>query len=164
MPKLRNNDDQALKGLTFLITRFNQTKFSMPLKGFIRSIQSSESEHGDMPSQRTEEGFDQIAYKFLAKAEYSPQESTALRKLSFEAIGKNVHGLNSTQNILKQKDYAVQNSYTGLGYTPSTPVRIVIKKSSNHYIIVEENASPTPTKPSIFDRLGKPKSRTSVFD
>ena len=102
-----------------------------------------------MPSQRTKEGFDPIAYKLLAKAGYSPQESTALGKLSSEAIGKNVHGLNSTQNILKQKGYAVRNFYTSLGYTPPAPVRIVIKKSSNHYITAEENASPTPTKPSI---------------
>ena len=36
MPKLRNNEEQALKGLTFSITSFNQTKFSMPLKGFNR--------------------------------------------------------------------------------------------------------------------------------
>ncbi|GFS34942.1 hypothetical protein Acr_00g0036880 [Actinidia rufa] len=85
-------------------------------------------------------------------------------KLSSEAIGENVHGLNSTQNILKQKGDVVQNSHIGLGYTPPAPVRIVIKKSSYHYITTEENTSPTPTKPFVFDRLGKPKSRISVFD
>ena len=117
-----------------------------------------------MPSQRTEEGFDPIAYKLLAKAGYSPQESTALGKLSSEAIGKNVHGLNSTQNILKQKGYAVQNSHTSFGYTLPAPVCIVINKSRNHYITAEQNASPTLIKPFVFDRLGKPKSRISVFD
>ena len=62
----------------------------------MRPTQSSEMEHGDMPSQRTEEGFDPIAYKLLKNTKYSPQESTTLRKLSFEAIGENVHGMNST--------------------------------------------------------------------
>ena len=64
-----------------------------------------------------------------------------------------MHGFNSTQNILKQNGYAVQNSHTSLGYTQPAHVCIVIKKSSNHYIIAEENTSPTPTKPSIFDHL-----------
>ncbi|XP_057461067.1 uncharacterized protein LOC130751463 [Actinidia eriantha] len=164
MPKLRNSEDQDFKRLTFPITNFNQTKLFTPLKGFIRPLQGSEMEHGNMPSQRTKEGFDLIAYKLLAKAGYSPQESTTLGKLSSEAIGENMHGLNSTQNILKQKGYAVQNSHIGLGYTPPAPVRIVIKKSSSYHITAEENASPTPTKPSVFDRLGKPKSRTSIFD
>ncbi|GFY85495.1 hypothetical protein Acr_04g0002330 [Actinidia rufa] len=117
-----------------------------------------------MPSQRIEEDFYPIAYKLLTKAGYNPQESTALRKLSSEAIGENVHGLNSAQNILKQKGYTVQNSHTGLGYNPPTDVHIMIKKSSNHYITTEENTSSIPTKPSVFDRLGKPKSRTLAFD
>ena len=75
-----------------------------------------------------------------------------------------MHSLSSTQNILKQKGYAIQNSHTGLGYTPPAPVHIVIKKSSNHYITAEENTSPMLTKPSIFYRLSKSKSRISIFD
>ena len=39
-------------------------------------------EHDDMPSQRTEEGFDPIAYKLLEKAGYNSQKSIALGKLS----------------------------------------------------------------------------------
>ena len=64
MPKLRNSEDQVLKGLTFSITSLNQIKLSTPLKGFMRLAQSSKTEHGDMPSQRTEEGFDPIAQCF----------------------------------------------------------------------------------------------------
>ena len=48
----------------------------------MRPTQSFKTEHGDMLSQRTEEGFDLIAYKLLIKAGYSPQESTTLGKLS----------------------------------------------------------------------------------
>ena len=96
-----------MKSLTFPITSFNQTKLSTPLKRFVRPVQSSEMKHGDMPSQRIEEGFVPIVYNLLVKVRYNPQELTALGKLSSEAIGENVHGLNSTQNILKQKSYAV---------------------------------------------------------
>ena len=56
----------------------------------MRPTQSYETEHGDMPSQRIEEGFDPIAYKLLTNTGYSPQESTALGKLSSKAIRKNV--------------------------------------------------------------------------
>ena len=62
----------------------------------MRPAQSSKAEHGNMPSQRIKKVFDLIAYKLLAKARYRLQESTTLGKLSSEAIGKNVHGLNST--------------------------------------------------------------------
>lgn len=54
VPKLKKSEDQALKGLTLLVTNLNQTKLSTPLKGFMRPTQSPEVEYGNLPSQRTE--------------------------------------------------------------------------------------------------------------
>ena len=81
-----------------------------------------------------------------------------------EVTGEKAHGLNSTQKMLRRKGYVVKNSQVGLGFTPPTPVRIVIKKSSNHYITIDEESSPVPTKTSVFDRLGNIRQRTLVFD
>lgn len=54
--------------------------------------------------------------------------------------------------------------HVGLGFTPPPPVRISIKRTSNHYITVEDEASSTSASPTVFDRMKKRTGPISVFD
>ncbi|KAH7846488.1 hypothetical protein Vadar_014552 [Vaccinium darrowii] len=163
VPKLQNYEESALKGLTFPDTDLSKTKVAPPLKGFVRATNSPMVGDDNLPSQRTN-GFDPNAYKLLAKAGHNSKDSTTLGKLLPEVTGDKVHGLNSTQKMLKQHGYAVKDSKVGLGYTAPTPARIFIRRSSNNHITAEEVDSSTSPKVSVFDRLSAPKSRASVFD
>ncbi|KAH7865724.1 hypothetical protein Vadar_010358 [Vaccinium darrowii] len=163
VPKLQNCEESTLKGLTFPVTDLSQTKVAPPLKGFVRATNSPMVGDDNLPSQRTN-GFDPNAYKLLAKAGHNSKDSTTLGKLLPEVIGEKVHGLNSTQKMLKQHGYAVKDSKVGLGYTAPAPARIFIRRSSNNHITAEEVDSSTSPKVSVFDRLSAPKSRASVFD
>lgn len=58
----------ALKGLTFPLPKIETVKVDSPLKGFVRPKEAPAREHGTLPTTRTKEGFDPIAYKLLAKA------------------------------------------------------------------------------------------------
>ena len=66
--------------------------------------------------------------------------------------------------MLKQKDHTFSSSQAGIGYTPHAPVRIVMKKLTNHCITADEDAQSIATKPSVFDRIGEVNQRKSVFD
>ena len=149
VPKVKKEEDLALKGLTLPVTSINEMKVVPPLKESVCQTQNPKIEYDNLPTRRTDAGFDPNAYKLLAKAGYNPQDPNALGKLPVEVTGEKAYGLNSTQKMLRRKGYAVKNSQAGLGFTPPTPVRIVIKKSSNHYIAIDEESSPVPTKTSV---------------
>ncbi|KAL0448880.1 UNVERIFIED_CONTAM: hypothetical protein Slati_1444400 [Sesamum latifolium] len=63
---------------------------------------------------------------------YNPKEKPSLGKLPPEATGRMLHGLNTTQIMLKKKGHAVQDSRVGLGFTPPKPVRIAIRKKDGY--------------------------------
>ncbi|KAF8378386.1 hypothetical protein HHK36_029725 [Tetracentron sinense] len=161
-----NTDLKALNGLTFPVTKLISSTISKPpLKGFVRPSQGPEIEHGSLPTERTEEGFDPNAYKLLAKAGYDYKDPPLLGKLSCETTGENVHGLNRTQQKLKGKGYAVKSFKDGVGYSPPPPVRISSRKANAQYITtqsVDEDCVPV-AKTSVFDRISRPTSRVSVF-
>ncbi|KAK4397645.1 hypothetical protein Sango_1240000 [Sesamum angolense] len=50
------------------------------------------------------------AFKLIIKAGYNPKEKLSLRKLPPEATSKKLHGLNTTQMMLKEKRHAIQES------------------------------------------------------
>ncbi|KAF8405954.1 hypothetical protein HHK36_008032 [Tetracentron sinense] len=161
-----STDLKALNGLTFPITKLiSSTVSKPPLKGFVRPSQGPEIEHGSLPTERTEEGFDPNAYKLLAKAGYDYKDSPPLGKLSRQTTGENVHGLNRTQQKLKGKGYAVKSFKNGVGYSPPPPVRMSSRKANAQYITaqsVDEDCVPV-AKTSVFDRISRPTLRVSVF-
>ncbi|KAL0449415.1 UNVERIFIED_CONTAM: hypothetical protein Slati_1497900 [Sesamum latifolium] len=131
-----------------------------PLKGFVRPTQGPEEEHGETSNLQTAKGFDPKAYKLLVKAGYNPQDRDTLEKLSPEADGEQVHGLNATQKMLREKGHSIQSSRSGLGFTPHNPIRIAIKRASTNYTAEEEYSSTNDDKGKkverifVFDRLG----------
>ncbi|KAF8400375.1 hypothetical protein HHK36_013673 [Tetracentron sinense] len=161
-----STDLKALNGLTFPVTKLISSTISKPpLKGFVKPSQGPEIEHGSLPTERTEEGFDPNAYKLLAKAGYDYKDPPPLGKLSCETTGENVHGLNRTQQKLKGKGYVVKSFKDGVGYSQPPPVRISSRKANAQYITaqsVDEDCVPV-AKTSVFDRISRPTSRVSVF-
>ncbi|KAL0440649.1 UNVERIFIED_CONTAM: hypothetical protein Sradi_0003800 [Sesamum radiatum] len=105
-------------------------------------------------------GFDPKAYKLLVKAGYNPQERDALGKLSPETEGGQTYGLNATQKMLREKGHSVQNSRSGLSFTPHNPVQLTIKRASANYTAEEKYSSTNDNKGkkveciSVFNRLG----------
>ncbi|KAL0455728.1 UNVERIFIED_CONTAM: Retrovirus-related Pol polyprotein from transposon opus [Sesamum latifolium] len=73
-----------------------------PLKRFVPSTQEEEGEHEVLTIDEKE--FDPKTFKLLVKAGYNPKEKLSLGKLSPEATGKKLHGLNATQIMLKERD------------------------------------------------------------
>ncbi|XP_027181897.1 uncharacterized protein LOC113780281 [Coffea eugenioides] len=134
----------------------------MTLQGFVCPKEEPAVEHYSLPTNRIQEGFDPNAYKLLAKTAYNPNEKNALDKLPPEVTGEKTYGLTPTQKMLKERGYNVENSSMGLGYQPSSPVRIMIKRASCNY--VNEEMEVTSRKSYVFDRLKNKSKRTSVFD
>ncbi|XP_071923150.1 uncharacterized protein [Coffea arabica] len=132
------------------------------LQGFVRPKEEPAVEHYSLPTNRTQEDFDPNVYRLLAKASYNPNEKNALGKLPPEVTGEKTHGLTPTQKMLKERGYNVENSSMGLGYQPSSPVGIMIKRASCNYM--NEEMEVTNRKRFVFDRLGNKSKRTSVFD
>ncbi|XP_027174203.1 uncharacterized protein LOC113773791 [Coffea eugenioides] len=132
------------------------------LQGFVRLKEELAVEHYSLPTNRTQESFDPNAYRLLAKASYNPNEKNALGKLPPEVTGEKTHGLTPTQKMLKERGYNVENLSMGLGYQPSSAVRIMIKRASCNYM--NEEMEVTNRKRFMFDRLGNKSKRTSVFD
>ncbi|KAK4391468.1 hypothetical protein Sango_1924600 [Sesamum angolense] len=125
---------ELLKGLTLPLTQINMKQPSKPpLKGFLPSTQEEGGGHEALAID--ENGFDPKAFKLLIKAGYDPKEKLSLGKLSPEATGKKLHGLNATQIMLKEKGHAIQDSRVGLGFTPAKPVRIAIKSVNNNLFL-----------------------------
>ncbi|KAL0411007.1 UNVERIFIED_CONTAM: hypothetical protein Slati_3690400 [Sesamum latifolium] len=104
------------------------------------------------------------------------KENTNLGKLSPEAAGKKLYGLNANQVMLKEKGHAIQESRVGLGFTPPKLIRIGIKRASSNYVVeefssTEDDKRKESPRESVFNRLG-PHRRTvhgtsseqSVFD
>ncbi|KAL0455853.1 UNVERIFIED_CONTAM: hypothetical protein Slati_0924500 [Sesamum latifolium] len=160
----RKNDSSTMKAelskdLTLPLSQINFKQPSKPpLKGFVPSTQEEEEGHEALAID--EKGFNPKAFKLLVKTGYNPKEKLSLGKLSPEAMGKKLHGLNATQIILKEKGHAIQDSRVGLGFTPPKPVRIIIKRVSSNYIIkdflqlkmtrkkkIQENLSSTDSVP-----------------
>ncbi|XP_075095392.1 uncharacterized protein LOC142173674 [Nicotiana tabacum] len=108
-----------------------------------------------LPAKRTYEGFDPNAYKLLAKAGFDPNEPSKLGKLPPEAS-------NPAQKMMMEKGYPLKQSHEGLGYKQPPPISISIKRASCNYITAKKVSTMLNKKPSVFDRLAKP--RTSVFD
>ncbi|KAL0437701.1 UNVERIFIED_CONTAM: hypothetical protein Sradi_0478000 [Sesamum radiatum] len=113
--------------------------------------------------------------KLLVKAEYNPKEKLSLEKLPPEATGKNLHGLNATQIMLKEKRYAIQDSRIGLGFIPPKSVRIAIKRVSSNYIagefsLIEDDKGKRNLREFVFNRLRpnrtvcRASSKQFVFD
>ncbi|KAL0346400.1 UNVERIFIED_CONTAM: hypothetical protein Scaly_1656000 [Sesamum calycinum] len=122
----------SLKELVFPLTNIDARK-PQPLKGFVRLTQGSKKEQEEPSKLQIAKGFDLKAYKLLVKVGYNPQERDALGKLSLETEGGQTHRLNATQKMLREKGHSVQNSWSGLGFTPHNPVRITIKRASTNY-------------------------------
>ena len=125
-------------------------------------------EHSNLLGERTS-GFDPNAYKLMVKAGGSCQDLIPVGNYPNEVTKGNEHGLTNTQKMLREKGYAVENPKTGLGFIPPTPIRIPMKKASLQYIAIDSeevgaNVQTTPTRPSVFDRLGETSSRVSVFN
>ncbi|KAL0449509.1 UNVERIFIED_CONTAM: hypothetical protein Slati_1507300 [Sesamum latifolium] len=135
----------SLKELVLPLTNIDARK-PQPLKGFVRPTQGPEEEHGETSNLQTAKGFDPKAYKLLVKAGYNPQDRDTLGKLSPEADGEQVHGLNATQKMLREKGHSVQSSRSGLGFTPHNPIRIAIKRASTNYTAEEEYSSTNDDK------------------
>ncbi|KAL0440581.1 UNVERIFIED_CONTAM: hypothetical protein Slati_2541100 [Sesamum latifolium] len=106
-----------------------------PLKGIVPSTQEEGRGHEALVIDG--KGFDPKAFKLLIKVGYNPKEKLTPEKLSLEATGKKLHGLNAIQVMLKEKGHAVQDSRVGLGFTPPKPVRIAIKRVNNNYAMEE---------------------------
>ncbi|KAL0394749.1 UNVERIFIED_CONTAM: hypothetical protein Slati_4441100 [Sesamum latifolium] len=123
-----------------------------------------------------EKGFDPKSLKLLIKVGYHPKEKLSLGKLSPEATGKMLHGLNATQVMLKEKGHAIQDSRVCLGFTPPKHVRISIRRVSNNYVVegfssTEHDKEKENSRESVFSRLGLHRralhgiaSKQSVFD
>ncbi|KAL0454264.1 UNVERIFIED_CONTAM: hypothetical protein Slati_0765600 [Sesamum latifolium] len=146
----------SLKELVLPLINIDVRK-PQPLKGFIRPTQGPKEEHRETSNLQTAKGFDPKAYKLLVKAGYNPQDRDTLGKLSQEADGEQVHGLNATQKMLREKGHSVQSSRSGLGFTPHNPVWIAIKRASTNYTAEKEYSSTN-------DNKGKKVERISVFD
>ncbi|KAL0339390.1 UNVERIFIED_CONTAM: hypothetical protein Sangu_1461100 [Sesamum angustifolium] len=163
----RENDLSTLevelsKCLTLPLTQINMKQLSKPpLKGFVPSTQ--EEEGGHVALVIDEKGLDPKAFKLLIRAGYDPKEKLIFGKLSPEATGKKLHGLNATLIMLKERGHAIQNSRVGLGFTPPKLVCIAIKRVNNNY--VSKGFSPTENhkreenlRESVFNKLG-PKEK-----
>ncbi|XP_019229834.1 PREDICTED: uncharacterized protein LOC109210816 [Nicotiana attenuata] len=163
VPKARKVEDpsselqgKVLGDFTLPIKRNDAIKSSTKLlKGFVKSSSHNSLLNLALPAKHTDEGFDPNAYKLLAKAGYDPNEPSKLGKLPPEAS-------NPTQKMMMEKWYPLKQSREGLGYKQPPSIRISIKRESCNYITAKEVSTMLNKKPSVFDRLTKP--RTSVFD
>ena len=115
-----------------------------------------------MPAKRTKEGFDPNAYRLTAKAGYDHEKLNGLGKLIPKAFGKR------EQQLSKAKGFGVTSSKVGIGYTPSSPVHLPIRKASVSVISTnyeeEEQSSNLSKSSSIFKCIGRPTSHISVLD
>ena len=70
--------------------------------------------------------------------------------------------------MLKAQGYGIAKSKAGVGYTPSTPIHIPIRKTNVLVIttgVEEEEQFLNPSKKAfVFDLLSQPTSQVSVFD
>ena len=160
---------KSLQELTLLVAKITKTVLScQPLQGFTRPSQAPTIEHGSLPTKRIEEGFYPNAYRFMAKAGYNHKEPNGLGRLIPEAPGEKDRDLTKIQKMLKAQGYGVVKSKAGIGYTPSTPIHIPIRKANVLVITIgveEEEQFLRPSKKvSVFDCLSRPTSQVSVFD
>ncbi|XP_012849590.1 PREDICTED: uncharacterized protein LOC105969382 [Erythranthe guttata] len=181
-PKRRNNQDkaplacEALKDLMFPLTPIDEKRStSQPPKGFVHPTEETQEECEEFSESQMTKCFGPNAYKLLVKAGFNPHEDSTLGRLPAEVAGEKVHGLNTTQIMLKEKGHAIQSPRVGLGFVPQKPIRIAINRATSNYIIEDEFSSTddfleSETKvrrtsvfdrltPSVFDRLAP-----SVFD
>ncbi|KAL0284853.1 UNVERIFIED_CONTAM: hypothetical protein Sangu_2806500 [Sesamum angustifolium] len=176
---IRKNDSSTLKvklskGLTLPLTQINLKQLSKPpLKGF---VPSNKEEEGHEALAIDEQGFDLKTFKLLIKAGYNPKEKLNAGKLPPEANDKKLHELNTTQMMLKEKGYAIQDSRVGLGFTPPKTVRFAIKSVNNNYVFegfssIENHKREENLREFVFNKLGphikalhEIANRQSVFE
>ncbi|KAL0405770.1 UNVERIFIED_CONTAM: hypothetical protein Slati_3890900 [Sesamum latifolium] len=176
----RKNDSSTIKvelskDLILPLTQISLKQPSKPpLKGFVPPTQEEEGGHETLAID--EKGFDPKSFKLLVKARYNPKEKPNLGKLPPEATGKMLHGLNTTQIMLKEKGHAVQDSRIGLRFYSPTLVRIAIRRGSSNYIVegfssTEDDKGKENPRESVFNRLGPHRkalhgiaNKQSVFD
>ncbi|KAL0311660.1 UNVERIFIED_CONTAM: hypothetical protein Scaly_2920900 [Sesamum calycinum] len=152
----------------------NEQPSKPPLKGFVPSNQEKEGGHEALAID--EKGFDPKIFKLLIKAGYNPKEKLNPGKLPPEATDKKLHGLNTTQMMLKEKGHAIQDSRVSLGFTPPKPVRIAIKSVNNNNVFegfssTENHKREENLREFVFNKLGPHRkalqeiaNRQSVFE
>ena len=113
---MKEEDLEVIQGsLTMPLAKLNRSAaIKPPLIGFIKPKQGS-----------TIEGwFEPKSYKLLANSGYDFKNPSQLGELYPEVTGEKIHGLNETQQRLRQKGYDVPISKAGLGFTAQEPIRV----------------------------------------
>ncbi|XP_070029104.1 uncharacterized protein [Nicotiana sylvestris] len=90
--------------------------------------------------------------RLFAKAGYDPNDPSKLGKLPPEATRK--------ASTMKDKEHMVKQLREGLSYKQPPPIRISIRRASINYITMEDEPVDPNKRPSVFDRLGEPATRT----
>ncbi|GAA0159145.1 hypothetical protein LIER_15994 [Lithospermum erythrorhizon] len=125
---------QAFKGFTLPLTQPEKV-VKTPLNGFVTPKKGPKIEDEIMGPK---------AYDLLLKAGYDPAKDKAMGQLPLEVTNNKIHGLNDTQNMMRQKGWAVKNSTRGLGYKPKPPLCLLINRPNNE----AETKQKTPTHPT----------------
>ncbi|KAL3527704.1 hypothetical protein ACH5RR_012360 [Cinchona calisaya] len=63
--------------------------------------------------------------------------------------------MTSTQKMLKDEGYAVNNLLMGFGYRPYSLMRLVIKRVNMYHITIKEETASKDSRRLVFDRLKK---------
>ncbi|KAH6763350.1 hypothetical protein C2S52_020783 [Perilla frutescens var. hirtella] len=165
--EVQKNEDEAplikeesLGKLTMPLTKIDAKKpLPPPLEGFVRPVQGSLIEHGELSEHTIPQNFGPKAFPLLLKAEYDQKVKEHLSKDK----GKKEGECDATHKCSKNGGYATQNPKAGLGFTPHNPIRIAIKRANVNHISEEE------ARVSVFERLGNRSKnrektpRVSVF-
>nr|XP_009798143.1 PREDICTED: uncharacterized protein LOC104244429 [Nicotiana sylvestris] len=158
VPKVKKDEGEssslqkgALRELTIPIKQIDTIMLSSKL--LENFVAPNMLQNKALPTKRTNEGFDPNAYRLFAKAGYDPNEPSKLGKLPPEATRK--------ANMMNDNERAVKQSREGLGYKQPPLVRISIRRASINYITTEDEPADPNKRPSVFDRLGEPTTRTS---
>ncbi|XP_075076820.1 uncharacterized protein LOC142163433 [Nicotiana tabacum] len=161
VPKVKKDEGEssslqkgALRELTLPIKHIDTTKLSSKL--LENFVASNVPQNKALPTRHTNEGFDPNAYRLFAKAGYDPNEPSKLGKLPPESTRK--------AKTMKDNEHVVKQSREGLGYKQPPPIRISIRRASINYITTEDEPADPKKRPSVFDLLGEPTTRTSVFE
>ena len=151
------------QGLNLPVTKISKPRpSSQPLKGFTRPSQGPIVAHQTLPTKRTKEDFDPNTYRLMDNAGYNHGKPSGLGKLIPEASRK------EGQKTSKAKGVWATSSKAGIGYTPTTPIHILIWKASVSIILANyeevEQSLKLSKKSSVFYRIGWPTSHISIFD
>ena len=106
---MKEEDLEVIQGsLTMPLVKLNRSAaIKPPLIGFTKPIQGS----------MIGGWFEPKSYKLLANSGYDFKNPSQLGELYPEVTGEKIHGLNGTQQRLRQKGYDVPILNAGLGFT-----------------------------------------------